>query len=252
MALKIKQLAFFGDSYCHDSKHNPASDCSITPHLQQQTYIDMLSDQLQLPVVHFGMAGHGPMWTIHQLLEWTESNKSAVPETYFVFCWSDINRQLVKTWDDDPCENLEHPGETMLIDPDCLTYIEGDVSPQYVKALNLYYLYLYSEPELTRRGRIVYHALQDIYRKYCITETQRQEYYCFDHTLWLNGTSLPFEYNGTTWDSLYFFAQHFDDYGVQGVDDSNYRNHFSDNGHVAFTEVIRARYMQHMNLRGTV
>lgn len=257
MALKIKQLAFFGDSYCHDSKQNFDSRIwngtdlsSFTMTQQRSTYIDRLSKQLQLPVVHFGRSGHGPMWTVHELLDWCENNKSDVAQTYFIFCWSDIKRQLVKTWKNDPSkESGMHPGETPLLGSVVPALREGEVDPRYVQALELYYLYLHNDTELERRGRIVYHALENIFRKYHITENQRQEYYCFDHTLWLNNKRLPFEYDGVEWECLYFFAQHFSDYGVQGVDDLEYLNHFSKNGHEAFAHLLKKRYEEHISKR---
>mgnify|MGYP001131352828 CR=1 FL=1 len=255
MELEIKQLAFFGDSYCFESKNNDR--CPIytdtvkrrgLSRSQAETYIDMLSDQLQLPVVNFGYPGHGPMWTVHELLEWLDNHKNEIHETYFVFCWSDIRRQLIKSWK--TCtEPSDHPGEEPILGPDSPTLTGSNIDPKYVEALQLYYVYLHTEQDLTRRGRIVYHALQNIFRDYKIDATQRQEYFCFNDAKWLNNQTLPFVYNGVEFDSLYRFAQHFDDYGVQGVDDLLYCNHFSEEGHKGITEVIRARYEKHISKR---
>lgn len=257
MALKIKQLAFFGDSYCYDSKYN--SHCPIyiddpKPRVlsrsQTETYIDFLSQELSMPVVNFGYSGHGPMWTVHELLEWLDNHKDEIHETYFVFCWSDITRQLVKTWKNDPGDGLGvHPGETPLLGSEAPALREGEIDPRYAQALELYYLYLHNDNELERRGRIVYHALENIFREYKIDTTQRQEYFCFNDAKWMNNQTLPFTYNGVEFDSLYRFAQHFDDYGVQGVDDLLYCNHLSDEGHKGFTKVIRTRYEEHISKR---
>ena len=106
--MAIKQIAFFGDSYCYDSKQNPLSRCSETG---EETYIDFLS----LPTVHFGTPGHGPNWTIHQLQEWFKENDPR--ETFFIFCWSDVCRDILSAPE---CTDdwREHSGELSAPGPD--------------------------------------------------------------------------------------------------------------------------------------
>ena len=67
--MAIKQIAFFGDSYCYDSNQNPKSRCHGTG---EETYIDLLS----YPTVHFGTSGHGPNWAMHEL----DKNKQPILE----------------------------------------------------------------------------------------------------------------------------------------------------------------------------
>jgi hypothetical protein len=256
-----KQLAFFGDSYCYDSKENPRSPINerngIVTRSQKESYIDYVSERLNLPVVHYGEAGHGPFWTLWQLIEWINKNTEELPHTYFIFCWSDALRRLVADGKDRVDQHsygdvsclLGHPGETVLPGPENVLVVEPgtrNIDPEWANAVVKYWLHLHNENELERNIAIVMHAFNSIQNMY-LSPKQYQQYHCFSHCMPMGEENCKIEYNGQTSYSLYDFARTFDDYGVEGIDDIEYCNHFSDKGHYGMADVIVAGYEKDTN-----
>lgn len=249
---RFVQLAFFGDSFCFDSKDNPGSH--IYKHhkniqgTQRETYIDYISERLQMPVVNYGVSGHGPTYTLSEMDEWFKNNIDDLPSTYIIICWSDFCRQLVRTFKNDNNYHTEkhHPGEAPLVGPDALMLTEPQTDPRWAQAVKLYWEYLRSENEYKRHNTAIKYAFQYMKQIYNIQPDQLQQYECFGHSR----SSLDdcnFFYEGKEFDSLFTFARYFDDYGIQGVDDLFHRNHLSDKGHVGMANLIQERYENHIS-----
>jgi len=255
--MTIKQIAFFGDSYCYDSRLNPMSMLYENHHYgsdlrgnQTQTYIDMLSEKLNLPVVHHGISGHGPNWTMHELITWLKRGEYNPKETFFIFCWSDPCRDLWN-WDiqDEKIKEEHrgfddkiHPGEFVAVGPDAPCIDEFlSIMPERVQAIKLWWLYLRNENQYWRYWEQTKLAFKQLVYEYDIQ--YKKEFFCFPWTSDRpNEVDFSFYYNNIKFTNLYHFAQHFDDYGVQGVDDLHYRNHFSDIGHVEMTSLLEEEY----------
>lgn len=95
--MAIEQIAYFGDSYCADAKifYEPTD---VKPFFwPQKSYIDLLYEKSNIPIIHRGRSGHGPNWTISEFIQWLDSNKELIPTTQFIWCWSDPARTLVKS-----------------------------------------------------------------------------------------------------------------------------------------------------------
>lgn len=226
--MAIKQIAFFGDSYCYDSKQNPMSSCSETG---EETYIDLLS----FPTVHFGTPGHGPNWTIHEFQTWLKENDPK--ETFFIFCWSDICRDifLAPASDDDW---RVHPGELAAPGPDAPMVNELE-DKWWAQALRLWWVHLRNEKQYYRHWETTKLAFKHLL--WANNITHYKEFFCFTPLMKYENDRLDFLQDGKVFGCLYDYAQHFPDYGVQGVDDLNYKNHFSPTGHKEM-----ARYLENI------
>lgn len=249
------QIAFFGDSFCYDSKDNPHSH--IYQHrehpiqgTQTETYIDYVSERLQLPVVNYGISGHGPTYTLSEMDDWFKKNIDDLPSTYIIICWSDYRRQLVKTWKNDTTSfgGATATGEQPLPGPDApmLDEPKTPIDPRWAQAVKLYWAYLRNENEYKRHNTAIKYAFQYMKQVYNIQPDQLQQYECFGHSR-SSLDDCSFFYDGKEFDSLFAFARYFDDYGVQGVDDLLYRNHLSDKGHFGMADVIQERYEKHVS-----
>jgi len=251
--MTIKQVAFFGDSYCYDSIQNKHSNCYRTG---EETYIDKLS----VPCVHFGLPGHGPNTTITQLRVWLENNQGDyrppswgkdlgynVEETMFVFCWSDISRDRVladpgRTACDSDLEdwkNFKHVeimrdcvpnNEVALMGSDAPMVDEiREHYPKYAEAIELWWLYLRNEKQYVRNWETIKLAFKYLIQEYNVQNYA--EFICFEPLAKYEEFKFDFIFDDKAWRCLYQFAQSRPDYGVQGVDDLKYFNHFSPQGH---------------------
>ena len=94
--MAIERIAYFGDSYCADAKLLYSDKGPHFPYFwPTKSYIDHLSDQTGLPIVHRGRSGHGPNFTITEFIDWLDNNRDLIPTTQFIWCWSDPGRELL-------------------------------------------------------------------------------------------------------------------------------------------------------------
>ena len=225
--MAIKQIAFFGDSYCYDSKQNPMSRCSETG---EETYIDLLS----LPAVHFGTPGHGPNWTIHQLQEWLKENDSK--ETFFVFCWSDVCRDILAGPNDADVKDANiHPDELSAPGPD--TPMVNNLQDQrWAQALRLWWIHLRNPNQYYRYWETTKLAFKHLL--WANNILNYKEFFCFQELMEYEDNRLDFIQDGKVFGCLYDYAHYFPDYGENGVHDLNYKNHFSPTGHKEMARYI--------------
>ena len=229
--MAIKQIAFFGDSYCYDSKQNPESRCSQTG---EETYIDYLSK----PTVHFGTPGHGPNWAIHQFQEWLKQNDPS--ETFFVFCWSDVCRDILLAPIDANDGNF-HPGELGAPGPDAP--MVDEVDQRWAQALKLWWLHLRNEKQYYRNWETIKLAFKHLL--WANNIKHYAEFYCFEDLMKHEDNRLDFIQDGKVFGCLYDYAHYFSDYGVNGIDDLKYRNHFSPQGHQQMAKYLNEKIGQH-------
>jgi len=230
--MAIKQIAFFGDSYCYESKQNPDSRCGEKNGTGEETYIDFLT----LPTVHFGTPGHGPSWTIHQLQEWLKENDPR--ETFFIFCWSDICRDILSAPECRTHDGPFHPGELGAPGPDApmLTELKDQ---RWAQALRLWWVHLRNPKQYYRNWETTKLAFKHLL--WANNITHYKEFFCFQELMEYEDNRLDFIQDGKVFGCLYDYAHYFPDYGENGVDDLNYKNHFSPTGHKEM-----ARYINEM------
>ena len=142
--MAIKQIAYFGDSYCADAKlfYEPTH---AEPYFwPQKSYIDLLYEKTNIPIIHRGRCGHGPNWTISEFIEWLDSNKELIPTTQFIWCWSDPARTLVKS----PPSSYDADREPLEVDEEYL-----NLEPSIGATVNIEkFLYLNHPGEIGEPG----------------------------------------------------------------------------------------------------
>ena len=225
----------FGDSYAAYSSYvfqgrdpvfgvDPELDSTLEIK-NTKSYLDYLSDYTGQSIGHLGTAGRGPLDMVEQYYNFI-SNNYLTEEDILIFCWSGMSRDIDK-WGDP------------YLDPEFdNTRYEGEDLQRYKQAVSLYWLYLESPMQhkqsflsslLAIDGLLQYSQTKNIFHFVCFEQE-------FEHMKKIN-----YEFkNGIlekNW-HLYDHAHSFDDYGIEGIDDMQYPNHYSPKGSVGLAEHI--------------
>ena len=257
----IKQVAFFGDSYCFDTvtrRRMNGTDSAFYP--PTASYMDIFAERFNLEIVHVGTTAHGPNWMVHEFREWCkEKSQQYLNETHFVFLWSDQSREIMPNsgdlWENgNSHEELLHPGERALPGPDTPMLHDPERYDQRVRlAIQLYWTYL--KPKFEPIGSGEHYRQLTICRdawKYYLQQyniTSYQQYHCFFHTAEHENNFLSFQFNDNTHLCLQHFAHSHDDY-VQGENRDldplkhDHYNHFSPKGQYNMADVLTEKFKE--------